>query len=47
MIRDPWIHDEMEKNNALNVQPERVRKMKMELEGWQKSVTNSLNGKDY
>jgi len=39
--------DELEANNLVNKESERVTRMKAELLAWQKSVIDSLNGKDY
>ena len=39
--------DAKEKKNLSATEPERVKTMTMELEIWLKSVTRSLNGKDY
>jgi len=40
-------NDPKEKNNLADKHPEKVKSMRMELRNWQKSVVNSLNGKDY
>ncbi len=39
--------DPSEKNDVLENQSQRAEKMKSELEAWQVSVVNSLNGEDY
>jgi hypothetical protein len=39
--------DPGEENDLVEQQANRVRSMKAELEDWQKSVVQSLNGKDY
>ena len=39
--------DPMEANNQAEAQPERLAALKKKLDAWQKSVTQSLNGKDY
>lgn len=39
--------DEQEANNLVNQETTRVARMKVELLAWQKSVIDSLNGKDY
>jgi len=39
--------DPQEKNNLAAAEPQQVARMKTELEAWQKSVINSLNGGDY
>jgi len=39
--------DPMEKQDLAADQPDRVRTMRTEMEAWLKSVTRSLNGKDY
>jgi arylsulfatase A-like enzyme len=39
--------DVQEKTDLAAVQPERLARLKGELAGWQKSVVNSLNGRDY
>jgi arylsulfatase A-like enzyme len=39
--------DPTEKNDLGEGQPERLARMKSELEAWQKSVVRSLNGEDY
>ena len=41
------VDDPMEAKNLADAQPERVRAMSAELETWQASVVDSLNGKDY
>jgi hypothetical protein len=40
-------NDPKEKINLAEKHPERVKSMRLELRNWQKSVVNSLNGKDY
>lgn len=39
--------DPAEKNDLAEGQPDRLARMKSELEAWQKSVVRSLNGEDY
>ncbi len=39
--------DPQEKHDLAAAEPERTQQMKAALEAWQKSVVNSLNGKDY
>jgi arylsulfatase A-like enzyme len=39
--------DVQEKTDLAALQPERLARLKGELAGWQKSVVNSLNGRDY
>ena len=39
--------DVQEKTDLAVAQPERLIRLKEELAAWQKSVVNSLNGKDY
>ncbi len=41
------VQDPKEKTDLADAQPERVSRMKLELEAWQKSVIHSLNGEDY
>lgn len=40
-------NDSMESNNLSQLQPDKTKKMKSELEKWMKSVVRSLNGEDY
>ena len=40
-------HDKAEKQDLSQKDPERFNKMKASLQGWQESVVDSLNGKDY
>jgi len=40
-------NDRRERHNVVDEQPERAEKMKAALEAWQRSVIDSLNGKDY